>query len=182
MFNNSTYSDSITTDNPIYVLQILCVVPEYLNLFFLSCGLYGMYQGIEIAHPLYAVLFLNIIASLVFTLLNITVFFFISTVRYIAFSNMMNALSLFFHCTSWCVTSVLRFVYIIYGDWFNNLIPSQKLQCASAVIMTCALTVIQSLPTIAVLKYNGKEPLSTLCYSSHCFDSFSIPLLYYNFW
>jgi hypothetical protein len=104
-------------------------------------------------------LFLNISASLVFTLLNITVFFFISTLRYIAFSNTMNALSLFFHCTSWCVTSVLRFVYIIYGDWFNNWIPSQKHQCISAIIMTCALTAFLSIPTFSLAISYGKQAI-----------------------
>jgi hypothetical protein len=156
MIANSTSSDSFNTDNTIYALQILCVMPEYFNLFFLSCGLYGMYQGIEISHPLYAVLFLNIVASLLTTMLSITTFFFVSTVNYILFSNIINCLSLLFHCASWFVTSVLRFVFIIYGDWFNNLIPSQKLQCTSAVIMTCALTAILSIPSFSVAILYGK--------------------------
>jgi hypothetical protein len=156
MNSNSTSLDSCNYDNLTSVLQIFCVVPEYINLFFLSCGIYGMYRGIEIAHPLYAVLFLNLIVPLVSTTLNIAAFFFISTVRYIVFSNIINALSLFFHCTSWLVTSGLRFVYIIYGDWFNNWIPSQKLQSISAVIVTCVLTVILSLPTFSILIFYGK--------------------------
>jgi len=47
-------------------------------------------------------------------------------------------------------------VYIIYGDWFNNWIPNQKLQCSLVVIMTCSLTVIESLPTFGVLVSLGK--------------------------
>jgi len=156
MFHNSTSSDIYNNDNPIYILQIISVLPEYFNLFFLSCGIYGMYQGIEISHPLYAVLFQNLIVSLISTLLDIIVFWFISNYEYVIFANILNVCSLFFHCTSWCVTSGLRFVYIIYGDWFNNWIPNQKLQCSSAVILTCALTVIESLPTFAVLLSLGK--------------------------
>ena len=159
MFNNSTYSDSYSTDNPTYILQIFCVMPEYINLFFLTCGLYGMYQGIEIAHPLYAVLFLNLIVPLISSLLDIAIFFFISTYKYIMFSNLMNGFSVFFHCTSWCVTSVLRFVYIIYGDWFNNWIPSQKHQCISAIIMTCALTAFLSIPTFSLAISYGKQAI-----------------------
>jgi hypothetical protein len=157
MFNNSTFSNNYDADVPSNILQIICVIPEYINLFFLSCSIYGMYQGIEIAHPLYAVLFLNLIVSLISSTVDIFVFCFISTTSYVLFSNIMNGLSLFFHCTSWCVTSILRFVYIIHGDWFNNWIPSQKFQCASALIMTCLLTVIQSLPTFAVLMSYGKQ-------------------------
>jgi len=180
MIANSTSSDSYNTDNPIYALQILCVMPEYFNLFFLSCGLYGMYQGIDILHPLYAVLFLNLVASLLTTMLDITAFFFVLTVHYILFSNVINSLSLLFHCTSWCVTSVLRFVYIIYGDWFNNLIPSQKHQWTSAVIMTCALTAILSVPSFSVAIFYGKSFFWILSVSlfTICFPLFSLKVLY----
>jgi hypothetical protein len=156
MSNNSTSSDICNIDNPIYILQIISVLPEYFNLFFLFCGIYGMYQGIEISHPLYAVLFQNLIVSLISSVLDIIVFWFISNYKYVIFANILNVFSLFFDCTSWCVTSGLRFVYIVYGDWFNNLIPNQKLQCSSVVILTCALTVIESLPTFAVLLSLGK--------------------------
>ena len=154
MFNSS--AETSNTENFTYASQVFCVVPEYLNLFFLSSGLYGMYQGIEISHPLYAVLFLNLTVSLISTMLDIAVFFFISTARYIFFSNLMNNLSVFFHCTSWCMTSVLRFIYIIYGDWLNNFIPYQKLQCTLSVIMTFVLTTILSIPTFSIIISYGK--------------------------
>ena len=115
-----------------------------------------MYQGVEISHPLYAVLFLNLTVSLISTMLDIAVFFFISTATYVFFSNLMNNLSVFFHCTSWCMTSVLRFIYIIYGDWLNNFIPCQKLQCALSVIMTCVMTTILSIPTFSIIISYGK--------------------------
>ena len=157
MFNSSISLVTNSSDNQIYVLQILCVVPEYFNFFFLSCALYGMYQGVEITHPLYAVLFLNLIVPLMATLFHITVFFFIPTATYVFISNPINCVCIFFHCTSWCVASLLRFVYIIYGDWFNNFIPSQKLQWISAVIMTSALTIILSVPSFSLAIVYGKQ-------------------------
>ena len=156
MSNNSTSSDIYSTENPNYAVHIMCVLPEYFNLCFLSCGLYGMYQGIEISHPLYAVLYLNMIVPLITSILDIVVFFFVSTYNYILFSNIMIALASVFHCSSWCVTSALRFVYIIYGNWFNNLIQSQKLQCTGAVVMTCVLTVGLFLPSLALIISYGK--------------------------
>jgi len=156
MTSNSTVLNSYDASDPSLILQIICVVPEYFNLFFLSCALYGMYQGIEIAHPLYAVLFLNLIIPLISTIFDIIVFFFISSVSYVKFSNAMNGLSLFFHCTSWCVTSLLRFVYIIYGDWFNNLVPTPKLQCTLAIILSLVMTSMQSIPPFAVAISFGK--------------------------
>jgi hypothetical protein len=158
MFNNSTSSDITITDNPIYIIQLLCIMPEYINFFFFTCGLYGMYQGIEIGHPVYAVLFLNLIVSTISTILDIVIFFFISTYKYVSFSNTMNALSLFFHCTSWCMTAILRFVYIICGDWLNNFISSQKLQCTSAIILTFLLSALLSIPTFYVVISYGKQP------------------------
>ncbi len=157
MFNNSTPSESYVTENPIFVVQLLCVMPEYFNLFFLICCLYGMYQGIEIGHPVYAVLFLNLIVPTISTAFDIAVFFFISTFNYVLFSNFVNGLTIFFHCTSWCVTSVLRFIYIICGDWFNNLIPNQKLQCAFAVVLTCLLAILLTIPTFSVVISYGKQ-------------------------
>jgi hypothetical protein len=154
MFNSS--AETSNNENFTYASQIFCVVPEYFNLFFLSCGLYGMYQGVEISHPLYAVLFLNLTVSLISTMLDIAAFFFISTATYVFFSNLMNNLSVFFHCTSWCMTSVLRFIYIIYGDWLNNFIPCQKLQCTLSVIMTFVLTTILSIPTFSIIISYGK--------------------------
>ncbi len=160
MNNNSASSDIYSTEDPIYALQILCIVPEYFNLVFLFCCLFGMYQGIEIAHPLYTVLFLNMVIPLISSILDIAVFFFISTFNYVLFSNIMIVITLVFHCSSWCVTSALRFVYIIYGNWLNNFIPSQKLQCALAVVMTSVLTSILFLPPLALIISYGKQPLS----------------------
>jgi hypothetical protein len=174
MLANSTSSNNFNTDNPIYVLQIFCVLPELFNLIFLSCGLYGMYQGIEISHPLYAVLFLNLIAPLLTTMLDIIAFFFASTASYIILSNIMNTLSLLFHCTSWCVTSVLRFIYIIYGDWFNNLIWSQKLQCTAAVVMTLTLTAILSIPSFVVLIFYGKSLSTSLLWTCSLFQCVTV--------
>jgi hypothetical protein len=156
MFNNSTFPESYITDNPIFVVQLLCVMPEYFNLLFLICGLYGMYQGIEIGHPVYAVLFLNLLVPTISTILDIAVFFFLSTYNYVLFSNLVNGLTLFFHCTSWCVTSMVRFIYIICQDWFNNLIPNQKLQSALAVILTCLLAALATIPTFSVIISYGK--------------------------
>jgi hypothetical protein len=119
-----------------------------------------MYQGIEIAHPLYAVLYLNMIVPLISSILDIAVFFFVSTYNYVLFSNIMIAFASVFHCSSWCVTSVLRFIYIIYGNWFNNWIQSQKLQCTVAVVVTCVLTVGFFLPSLALIISYGKLPFS----------------------
>ncbi len=57
LVNNTDQTNGIC--DPAVVLQVACVIPEYVNLAFLTIGLYGMYQGIEIVHPLYAILYLQ---------------------------------------------------------------------------------------------------------------------------
>jgi hypothetical protein len=46
------------------------VLPDCANVTVLLIGLYGMYQGIEVQHPLYAVLFLNLAVSWISSLVN----------------------------------------------------------------------------------------------------------------
>ena len=82
-------------------MHVTLVIPELIYLFIFLLGIYGMYQGIEIQHPLYAVLFLNLLVPSTFTAVNIIAFPFISTEKYIKVSNLSSALCLYFHCTSW---------------------------------------------------------------------------------
>jgi len=44
-------------------LKLLLVLPDHANLILLLFAVYGMYQGIEIRHPLYSVLFMNLIGK-----------------------------------------------------------------------------------------------------------------------
>ncbi len=37
------------------------ILPDFANLLFLLTGIHGMNQGIEIGHPVYAVLFTNLV-------------------------------------------------------------------------------------------------------------------------
>ena len=83
------------------IMHVTLVIPEFIYLVIFILGIYGMYQGIEIQHPLYAVLFLNLLVPSTFTAVNITAFPFISTEEYIKVSNLSCAFCLYFHCTSW---------------------------------------------------------------------------------
>ena len=76
--NNSTnisfVEKPVHFDNLIWILPHLLIVPEYFNLIVLIVGVYGMYQGIEITHPLYAILFVNLIVPLCFTSMDLVMF------------------------------------------------------------------------------------------------------------
>ena len=50
-------NSEIILELPILIL----ILPETLNLIFLISGVTGMYNGVEIQHPLYTVLFTNLV-------------------------------------------------------------------------------------------------------------------------
>jgi hypothetical protein len=90
--NYSTNLENVGTG-----LQMFIIGPELINMAFLLLGIYGMYRGIEIQHPLYAILFCNLIVPLISTIINITVFGFVSLEKYARLSNATNAFSVYFH-------------------------------------------------------------------------------------
>ena len=51
------------------------VWPEFCNCLLLGIGLYEMYQGIEIGHPVYAILFSNLLVAFIFSFIGIFAFF-----------------------------------------------------------------------------------------------------------
>ena len=56
---------------------------ETCNALLLSMGVLGMYHGIEILHPLYMVLFGNLIVPLISTVSNLLLFLLISFDRFV---------------------------------------------------------------------------------------------------
>jgi len=107
-----------------------------------------MYQGIEIGHPLYAVLFANLILPMAFSLMNIIGFAFMPQISYYILANTSNAMSIFFHCTCWCTTSLIRYLYIIKPDWLHKKLPSIKVQCLTALVLTITFACFLTLPMI----------------------------------
>ena len=124
------------------------VVPEFTNLIFLLLAVLGMYQGIEIGHPLYAVLFANLIVPMAFSVMNIIGFAFMPQISYVIFANTNNAMSIFFHCTCWCITSLIRYLYIIKPDWLHKKMPSIKVQCFSVLALTITFACFLTFPMI----------------------------------
>ena len=81
--------------------EVALIGPECLNFVFLALGLYEMYNGIEIKHPLYATVYLNLIVALLFTLIDLTALIFLSVDKFVTLSKTTGGFSLFFHCSTW---------------------------------------------------------------------------------
>jgi hypothetical protein len=81
---------------------------------------YGMYQGISISHPVYPLLFSNLMFSFVATVLNLLVVIVFPFNIWIRFSLYGNGFSVHFHLTSWSIISVLRYLYIEPKEWIER--------------------------------------------------------------
>jgi hypothetical protein len=151
MANNLTYNNNnnkTVEGNLSLTCTSILVVPECINLNFLIIGIYGMHQGIEI-------LFLNLITSLGVTLINISAFPFINSEQYVIVSNATNGLSLVFHCNCWCVSSIIRYLYIVHDARVHRIIPDLKHQRYLAIFTTCASNVAVLLPVYGFAMYLG---------------------------
>jgi hypothetical protein len=138
-------------------LKASMAMPELICLVFLLLGIYGMYQGIEIQHPLYAILFLDLIVTLFFTVVNMAAYVLIPSDRFQTVSNTNSGFVLFFHCTCWCVTSLIRYIYIVHDSWLHNAIPSTKSQCRIAFGIALGLSFLLSIPVYGYAFYMGKH-------------------------
>jgi hypothetical protein len=92
-----------------------------------------MYNGIEIEHPVFSVLFCNLIVAFVSSVVNVIAYPFEKEIKYSTIINGSNYFGLLFHCCCWLIVSLLRFAYIIHKEWLFTKFPDQKTLNRSAV-------------------------------------------------
>ena len=156
--NISTVIDTYNTQS--ISCPWILVIPEFINLTFLIIGVYTIYQGIEIHHPLYAILFVNLLVALFVTVVNISAAPFIHIEKYIMLSNALNGFfSLLFHCNCWCICSIMRYLYIIHDSWIDKLTTNIKLQFSGAVVVAFGSFFVLVLPELVYAIYLGKVKL-----------------------
>ncbi len=85
-----------------------------------------MYNGVEIEHPVFRVLLCNLIVSFMSSSLNVIAYPIGKNIKYSTIINGNNYLCVLFHCCSWFIVSLLRFIYIIHKDWLFLKFPDQK--------------------------------------------------------
>ncbi len=89
---------------------------DLIELSLLLMGIYGMYKGIEITHPIYALLISNLIFPFVGTALNLFLFAAIPFEDWTRLAMTVNVICTVFHITSWSTISVLRYVFIKHQE------------------------------------------------------------------
>jgi hypothetical protein len=98
---SSTNSSNLTFGGNQLLIESAVFTPELLDLFLLALGIGGMHQGIEIGHPVYSLLFANLVFPFLVTIINISFFFFISLQGWLRLAPSLNYLCLMFHSTTW---------------------------------------------------------------------------------
>jgi amino acid transporter len=122
--------------------NFIFVCPEFVNIVLLSTGIFQMFKGIEIDHPVFNILFLNLIITLVSSLINILAFplpFPLpNNVKYSTIVNATNGLTMLFHCCCWAIVSALRYLYTIKKNWLEEHYPDQKqIKYLSTILLAC---------------------------------------------
>ena len=77
--------------------SLLILTFEVVGFILLGLGVIGMYKGIEIAHPVYSVLFLNICFNFVMTLPNLASIIFVPLYTWVRVTIYSNCFGMLFH-------------------------------------------------------------------------------------
>jgi hypothetical protein len=136
------------TNSSFYVKELL-VLPEFVNILFLFAGAFGIYKGVEIQHPIYAVLFADMIVPIISSSINIISFPFTPVLMYVSSSNLSTVICLNFHSTCWCATSMIRYIYIVHENWLQRVLPNIQSQCFAAYVITVVSALCCTIPMFA---------------------------------
>ena len=79
-----------------------------------------MYIGIEISHPVYAMLTVNLILPAALTIVDFLLLVAVPFDLWYHQNLFLNSLCSLFHTTSWTIISVLRYVLIEHREWLDK--------------------------------------------------------------
>jgi hypothetical protein len=162
MAEKSNETDTFEQDR----FEIVCgqVIFELICSALLFTLSYYTYKGIEIKHPVYAVIFCDLIVALATSLANAVIFPFMSTYKYTNLSNGSNMFCLIFHSCCWCILSIQRYVYITKKAWLEEKFPDlgRLLKVSLLSLMTLVtLNVTSYLVTIVYFGYPQVKVMDT---------------------
>jgi hypothetical protein len=66
-----------------------------------------------------------------------------------------------FHCISWCMTSILRYLYILHSNWINVNFEDQRKLSALSLLFVFVTFIAVMVPLGAVLVSLGKTESQT---------------------
>jgi hypothetical protein len=138
------------------------VTLELLGCVILCTITYNMYKGIEIGHPIYAVIFCDLIGTLTSSLINTAILPFVDTCRYTSLANGNSIVFLAFHCCCWCVLSILRYIYIIKKAWLDEKFPDSSSLLKVSLSALVILVLWNASSGVAVAIYYGYPQIKVM--------------------
>jgi hypothetical protein len=87
---------------------LLVLLPELPALPIFAVGIYIMYRGVEIGHPVYSIIFFALIFASLATALILMTSPFVDIDDLKNVSSISNMIAMLFHHSSWAVISILR--------------------------------------------------------------------------
>lgn len=154
-YTTSQFLDSMNEITP--ASRIALVLPEYINAILLSLSIHGMYQGIEIKHPLYTILFTKLIIVLMTSLVDVIGYALLPFKNFVMLSNVMNIVSYLYHSSGWCLASILRYIYIFHESWIPTTVPNENVQSFLAVLFLLMTSTLIASPIVIMAKYYGES-------------------------
>jgi hypothetical protein len=136
----------VLNSDPVSDFKYVPICVEVNNSILLCIGICQMYCGIEISHPVYGILFGHLIIALVSSLLNISVFPYLTDFKYSTLVNGNNVTYFVFYLSCWLILSVLRYAYVIKAHWLHEKFSKPR--------------------TVLILAYIGVLSVFTFCYTT----------------
>jgi hypothetical protein len=124
--------------------ESILLYPECFNIIVLTSVLIPMYNGIEIEHPIYKILFCSLFVSLLSSITSFVCFFFnpITVLKFSKIINVNNWVCVMYHYTSWSILSILRYIYIKHRNWLYKKFPNTSTignLATGAIVLSCGL-------------------------------------------
>lgn len=144
------------------------VLFEVVNTIVLATALNMMYRGIEIGHPIYAILFCDLLIAFVSSFVNAFVFPFVSFLPYFVLVNGNSVACLLLHCCCWCVLSFLRYVFIVKKSWLDSSKLFEMKNLLSLSLLVVALLFTASFSSmLGITMYFGYPEKKLLSFPVH---------------
>jgi len=153
MADKSNDTDTFEQDR----LEIVCgqVVFELICSALLFTVSYYTYKGIEIRHPVYAILFCDLIVALASSLTNAVILPFVPTYKYTGLANGNNMFCLIFHFCCWLILSIQRYLYITKKTWLDTKFPEPDSLLKISLMSLIILYIISAGSSITTAIYFG---------------------------
>jgi len=131
------------------------IIPDIINIVLVLLSIRQMYHGIEISHPVYSILFCDLVSASLASISEIMILLLVSELKTATIVKGCTLFSLLFHHCCWCVVSILRYLYIIESDWLHWRFQEHWKLTAVSITAVYLFYTASASANFFVLIYNG---------------------------